>query len=141
MKRLLLIICALILLTGCNKESRIMKKGPHEIAADYFEALYNERDLEKMMALSSQRNKELIEHYGNASSVARYMYNMSFDQVQVSAERPTGIVYMNRNNTVRIQVAFTGFNGTSRVDELREVVMIEEAGEWRLERVLDSPYM
>ena len=141
MKKLLLILCALVLVTACNNEPRIMKKGPHEIAADYFEALYNERDLEKMMALSSQRNKELIEHYGNASSVARYMYNMSFDQVQVSAERPTGIVYMNRNNTVRIQVAFTGFNGPDRVDELREVVMIEEAGEWRLERVLDSPYM
>lgn len=129
-----------VLLTACDTPAALTKKGPHEIATAYFNALYNERNLNRAIELSSHRNRELIEHYGNTVSVGRYMYNMSFDQVDVTAERPTGIVYMNRNNTVRIQVAFSGYNGTDRYDEVREVVMIDQEGEWRLERVLDSPY-
>lgn len=138
--RFIIILSLIFTIAGCDTATEISKKGPHEVAIAYFEALYNDRDLEKVMELSSLRNRELIEHYGNTVSIGRYMYNMSFDQVDITAERPTGIVYMNRDNTVRLQVAFTGYNGTDRYDEVREVVMIDQEGEWRLERVLDSPY-
>lgn len=114
--------------------------SPSEVAAQFFEALYNERDMDRVISLASESHQRLLERYGTPSAVGRYMYNLSYDSVQVSAERPTGAVYGTQADTIRLQVALTGMSQGRRNDSLREVVLIQEDGRWKLDRVLDSPY-
>lgn len=138
MKLIIIIALALLVVTACDDPIRI--DPPHAVAADYFDALYNQRDLEKAISLSSEANARMLNHYGTVTTVGHYMYNMRFEHVDIRAERPTGITYLNNADSVRIRVAFTGYTQGRRIDELREVILVSENGHWRVDRLLDAPY-
>src|SRR5690554_4147811 len=132
------VIILSLLLTAC--EPQVKTDRPHVVAANYFDALYNDRSLEQAKALSTEHNQEMLDHFGTISTVGHYRYNMSFDSVEVRSERPTGIRYLGETETVRIRVAFSGYFNGERVYELREVVVMRVDKEWRVDRLLDAPY-
>lgn len=131
---LMVLLSAII---GCSEEKN--ETEAHEQAEAFFNALYNERNMDKVAKLASEDYRRVLTHYGAPSSIGRYLYNMNFDEVEIVADRRGISLYQNRADTARLQVSFTGTQGGRKRESLREVVMIKENGNWRIDRVLEGP--
>lgn len=124
-------------MAGCAEEQN--ETEAHEQAEAFFNALYVERDMDKVIELASEDYRRVLAHYGATSSIGRHLYNMNFDEVEVMADRRGISLYQNRADTARVQVSFAGTQGGQRRESLRDVVMVREDGDWRIDRVLDGP--
>lgn len=129
---------ALLLMVGCSKDPQIT--SPNEVVESYFKALYNERDFAKALSFASAHHQTLLNSYGTPASVGRYLYNMSYEHIDIQAERPSGVTYMNNPNSLRISVLITGYSQGQRADELFEVIVVFEDEGWKVDWKLDSPY-
>src|SRR5690554_2049762 len=134
----LAMLVALLLVAACSKEPVVT--APNEVVVKYLDALYNERDFDKALSLASEHHQMLLNNHGTTSTVGRYLYNMSFEQAIIQAERPSGMTYRNNANSLRIDVAISGFSHGKRFDEVREVIVVFEEGRWKVDRMIDSPY-
>jgi len=110
---------------------------PEERAREFFDALYNQRNVEEAARLSTERYSELLLHYGNVTSIGRYMYNLNFDQVEITAARSTVPLYRDQADSARVIITFNGMHNGYRLQDLREVVLLRENGSWRMDRMLD----
>lgn len=130
-------ICwAAVMLSACDNRIE-MGPDPHEIAIEFFDLFYNERDLDGALALASKEYRPILERYGTINAISRYMFNMNFDEVMIEADRQGVQLYREQADTARVQVSFAGVRGNSRQDTLRDVVMVREGSRWRVSRVID----
>jgi hypothetical protein len=132
-------IIAAGLLVGCSGDDTPAPPEAHEQAVAFFNALYNDRDMEEAISLASEEHQEVLTYYGVPSSIGRYLYNMNFDQVVIEADSKGMSLYRDRNDTARVQLSFTGSLHNERRETVRDVVMVREDGDWRLDRVLSNP--
>ncbi|MGX5914241.1 hypothetical protein ACR0ST_05860 [Aliidiomarina sp. Khilg15.8] len=133
------LVMAVGVLSGCSNDDQPAPPEAHEQAVAFFHALYNERDMERVKELASEEHREVLAYYGVPSSIGRYLYNMNFDQVEVEADSSGMSLYRDRSDTARVQLNFTGTRHNQRHETLRDVVMVREGGDWRLDRVLNNP--
>lgn len=127
-----------MLLTGCQEEPHI--ETPSEVVVKHFEALYNQDDLEVAMSYASSRHRKLMQSYGTPRSVGRYLYNMSYEDVEINVQAPMHSAKQNSQDDLRLNVAIVGFNGEQHFENIRIAVMTLEEGRWKLERLLSTPY-
>lgn len=131
----LLLVSMLATLSACMKPINVGAEA-HEVAIEYFERFYNQRDLQGALALASVEYRPTLERYGSTRAIGRYLYNMNFDEVSIEADRQGVELYRNQADTARVKLSFSGQQREQRVETLRNVVMVRENGEWRLARVL-----
>lgn len=133
-----LFVVALFLLSACDYNP--LDRGPqaHDIAIEFFDRLYNQRDLESALELTSEDYRPVLERYGSIVAIGRYLYGMNYDEVTIEADSQSVQLYRDRAETARVQISFSGRQGQRHVETLRNVVMVQENGEWRLSRVLDT---
>lgn len=132
-------VIAACVLSGCSDDEEAAPPEAHEQAVAFFEALYNERDMEAAVELASEEHQEVLTYYGTPSSIGRYLYNMNFDQVAIEADSNSMSLYRDRSDTARVQLSFTGSLRNDQRETIRDVVMVRENGNWRLDRVLNNP--
>lgn len=132
----LLVVTLLVTLTAC-KDPINEGSEAHEIAIEYFDRLYNQRDLQGALALTSAQYRPTLERYGSITAIGRYLYSMNFDEVSIEADSQGVELYRNQADTARVQLSFSGQQRYQRVETLRNVVMVRENGQWRLARVLE----
>ncbi|RUO44064.1 hypothetical protein CWE15_02495 [Aliidiomarina taiwanensis] len=139
MKNLILIICVTLpFLTGCQEEPHI--ETPSEVVVKHFDALYNQDNFDAAMAYASQRHQKLMQSYGTTRSVGRYLYNMSYDKIEVSVQAPLHPPKRSDTESLRLNLAVTGYKGDKHYENFRIAVMTVEEGRWKLERLLSGPY-
>lgn len=129
-------IWLLLGLAGCDSN---VERGSDadQIAIEFFDRLYNQRNLESAAELASEEYKPLLLRYGTVNAVSRYLYNMNFDQVTVEADRQGIQLYREQSETARVQVSFAGQRNNQRVETLRDVVLVRENNRWRVSRVME----
>lgn len=133
----IILLAAVFLITGCDTND---DTGPeaHDVAIEYFELLYNQRDLPAALELTSNDYRPILERYGSIAAIGSYLYDMNYDQVTIEADEQGIQLYRDQAETARVQLSFSGLQGKRKVETLRNVVMVREDGEWRLSRVLDG---
>ncbi|MCL5049039.1 MAG: hypothetical protein M1473_00625 [Firmicutes bacterium] len=129
-------IWLLLGLAGCDSS---VERGPDadEVAIEFFDRLYNQRNLESAAELASEEYRPLLSRYGTVNAVSRYLYNMNFDQVTIEADRQGIQLYREQSDTARVQVSFSGQRNNQRVETLRDVVLVRENNRWRVSRVME----
>lgn len=129
-------IWLLLGLAGCDSS---VERGPDadEVAIEFFDRLYNQRNLESAAELASEEYKPLLLRYGTVNAVSRYLYNMNFDQVTIEADRQGIQLYREQSDTARVQMSFSGQRNNQRVETLRDVVLVRENNRWRVSRVME----
>ncbi|MCC5880061.1 MAG: hypothetical protein JJU03_09245 [Idiomarina sp.] len=125
------------LLSACGHP---LDTGPQaeDIAIEFFDRLYNQRDLEGALDLTAVEYRPVLERYGSITAIGRYLYSMNYEQVTIEADSQGVQLYRDQSDTARLQLSFSGIQDKRRVETLRNVVMVREDGEWRLARVLDG---
>lgn len=133
----------LLLLVACSEEKPAVNAQwgtPEYIASEFFNAIYNEKDLEKAKHLSTKEYADLMESYATVRQVARTLLNMSFDHVDIRVNRSGGNLREQYEKTAEIALLLTGEHDGKLVTELRVVEMVEKNSRWVVNSVKVDKY-
>lgn len=123
----------LLLLVACGDDKSNVNAQwgtPEYIASEFFLALYNDKDLDKVKQLSTKEYADLMESYGTVRQVGRTLMNMSFDNVEVRVNRSGGNLREQYEDVAEITLLLTGPHDGKQVDEMRVVEMVKRNSRW-----------
>lgn len=126
------------LISGCADEP-LVAPGADERAVEFFDQLYNQRNLDGAAALATPDYAEILLGYGTVNAASRYLYNLHYDQVSIEADPQYIDWYQGRQDMVRVRVNLSGTSTSGRADVIQDVVMARQSGQWYLARVIDPP--
>ncbi|MCA1767378.1 MAG: hypothetical protein LC639_04025 [Idiomarina sp.] len=137
---LLALVAAAVSACSSEEPTDFSNAKPAEVVSLFYNAVYEQDDLEKAKQLSSTRMADLITHYGAVSQVERYVLGRYFDTVEVEVVSDSLTDYLNNSNELRATVIFEGTYDGDNIKDSRDVVLIEEDGRWVVDKILDARY-
>jgi hypothetical protein len=140
---LLLLICSITLLSACGADDS--KKittvdNPEVVALAFFDAIYNERNVEKAASVCSPKLARLILHYRSTGAVARHLFNMSYDKVEMRPESGGVKVREQFKGSANITIYFDGYYQEKRIKEVKRLAIIQRDGKWFIDKILKDPF-
>lgn len=132
------ILPLLLLLSACEEKAppaNAQWGTPEFIATEFFDALYNDKDLEKAKKLSTPKYAALMEAYGTPRQVVRTMFNMPFDAVTISVNRAGQNLREQYEEEAEVTLVFSGPHNGEQVAEMRVVTMTKYKGKWVVQNV------
>lgn len=133
----------LLLLVACSEEKPAVNAQwgtPEYIASEFFNAIYNEKDLEKAKHLSTKEYADLMESYATVRQVARTLLNMSFDHVDIRVNRSGGNLREQYEDVAKIDILLTGYHDGKQIDEMRTVELLQVKSKWLVNEVQVDKY-
>ena len=128
----------LLLLNACSDDSPTVNAQwgtPEYIATEFFQALYNDKDLEKAKSLSTKEYAELMQSYGTVRQVGRTLINLSFDHVDIRVNSSGGNLREQYEDEADIELLLTGPHNGKQIDEMRVVEMVKQNSRWVVQSV------
>lgn len=136
-----LLLPLLILLTACDAEEKIAEiDNPELVAVAFFNALYNEKDVEKAASVCSPKLARIIKHYKSPNAVARHMFNMSFDSVIVTPDDSGVKVREQFKDSANVTLYFDGLYQEEKFKNVKRVRLIQVDGYWVIDKILKDPF-
>ncbi|GEK10287.1 hypothetical protein HUZ36_01395 [Pseudoalteromonas sp. McH1-7] len=143
LKQVVVLILAILFLSGCGSDEDAVrgdKDTPGYAATMYFDALYNQKNLNAAMEISTPRHARIMRSYGTASQFARNLVNMQYDEVTIEVDMTNQSLREQYGNTAKINLIFTGQLHGEQVDDMRSVSMVRKKGKWYVDKVLADPF-
>lgn len=135
---LLLLLALPIFLVGCNSEEAEPEASEKEVVISFFNAIYNEKDAKKAIALSSTSFKKELEKYHTANNIARRVFDMRFDSVSLHTSAMKTQIINEYNVQVTMMVQFTGKRNGSSHKDYKKIRLIKENNKWLVDRLLEE---
>jgi hypothetical protein len=137
-----LLACALLVfLQSCGGETPIDEiEDPELVAVAFFDALYNERDVEKAAKVCSPQLARIILHYRSPSEVGRHLFNMSYDTVTIKPDDSGVKVREQFKDSAIVVLYFDGYYDNNRFKDVKRLKMIQRDGKWVLDKILKDPF-
>lgn len=142
MKKLWTVLALVTMLAACSKDEVPLapQSTPSLAAVNFFDALYNQRDLAVAEDFATGEAKELLEHYGSVSSVQRYVMSQYYDDVHLEVDESSVQPFQDSGDRTQLTMMFDGYHNGDRIEEIREIVLIEYKGKWYVQKILDKRY-
>ena len=122
---------------GCNPSSKESDLSEQEVAVAFFEAVYNQKDLQKVLSLSSTNLKTEVKKYKTANHLARKFLNMSFDSVELETSSTNTQILDEYSTQVTLTVLFTGQRDGSIYKDYKKVLVVKENNIWLVDKLLN----
>lgn len=138
-----LLLCATTLLSACGGDDS--KKittvdNPEIVAMAFFDALYNEKNVEKAASVCNTKLARLVLHYRSPSAVGRHLFNMSYDKVEMRPDSGGVKVREQFKDNANITMYFDGYYQENRIKEVKRLAMIQLDGKWYIDKILKDPF-
>ena len=138
-----LLLCSVFLLTACGKEDP--KKittvdNPETVAIAFFDALYNEKNVEKAASVCNPKLARLILHYRSPGAVARHLFNMSYDKVEIKPDSAGVKIREQFKGQANITIYFDGYYQDNRIKDVKRLAIVQRDGKWFIDKVLKDPF-
>lgn len=131
----------IVLLLGCQKEGEIPQgNDPEKVAVAFFEALYNEKDVDKAAKVCSPQLARIVLHYRSPEAVGRHLFNMSYDSVTVTPDDSGVKVREQFKDEAKITLYFEGKYQDSIVKDVKRIYMVQKSGDWLIDKILKDPF-
>ena len=132
-----------IALLGCteadkNKISNV--DNPEVVAIEFFNALYNEQNIKKAASVCSPKLSRIILHYKSPKAVARHLFNMSYDKVEITPDDSGIKVREQFNSSAIITVYFDGYYQDDRLKDVKRLSLIQVDNKWIIDKILKDPF-
>lgn len=140
---LTLLLCSLTLLTACgedNSKKITTVDNPELVAIAFFDALYNEKNVEKAASVCNPKLARLILHYRSPGAVARHLFNMSYDKVEIKPDSAGVKVREQFKDNANITIYFDGYYQNNRMKDVKRLAIIQRDGKWFIDKVLKDPF-
>ncbi|UJF23410.1 DUF4878 domain-containing protein [Shewanella sp. OMA3-2] len=131
-------IFSFIALLGCEK---IIEKGeapqtPESVTLNFFEAIYNDRDVSKALPYVTPELREVLQHYHIASSVQRHVLGLSMTKVNMSIDEIDIDFFRKFTDEVTIIVKMEGLKGGRPWVDDRTLRLKKEGNKWIIVEVI-----
>lgn len=138
----ILLIPLLLLLSACgNNEDEISEiENPEKVAVAFFEALYNEKNAKKAASVCSPRLARIVMHYKSPSAIARHLFNMSYDNVEIKPDDSGVKVREQFKDAAVITVYFDGYYQNDRIKEVKRLSLVQINDKWVIDKILKDPF-
>jgi hypothetical protein len=134
------VILIFVLLFGCSKQEKPESvETASQVAIAFFDALYNQKNLDKAMALSSPDFAKKLHRHRTAKQVAIRVCNMSYDSVKIEAGLGDSQVRDEFNKTGHLTLLFNGKRREKIFNELKKIRLIKVGEIWLVDGLLADP--
>lgn len=106
----------------------------------FYQAIYRDDQLELAKQFASDRMDGLLEHYATIKNVERYVLGRYYDKVELTIDKDSLVPYLNNQQEIRATVMFDGQYKGDNIKDSRDVVLVLEEGQWRVDQILDPRY-
>ncbi|MEW6983140.1 hypothetical protein AAD001_10875 [Colwelliaceae bacterium 6471] len=134
--QLLFILSILFLGFGCKETKTELSE--QQVTVAFFDAIYNEKDLNKAIALSTENFKNEMKKYQTARNFARRLLNLYFDSVQIDAQKFDTQVIDEFNSKTTMTVLFTGERNGRLHKDIKKIILLKKGDAWLVDQVLDN---
>jgi len=134
---LLLSLFSMMYLTvGCKEEIKYPSES--EVTIAFFDAVYNQKDLNRVLSLSSKSFAQEIQKYKTLNNFSRRALSLSFDSVTMETQKSNTKVIDEFNVQVVIKVMLTGLRNERIYKEVRKVQLIKNNNTWLVDKLLKN---
>ncbi len=139
--RYLILITAFIL-TGCESDKNKITKvdNPEHVAVAFFNALYNEKDVKKAALVCNPKLARLLLHYQTPQAVARHLFNMSYDKVEIKPDDSGVKLREQFKGSAVITIYFDGYYQDERLKNVKRLSILQRDGKWYIDKILKDPF-
>lgn len=141
-----LLLSVTLLLSACEPSSENIPafanpNTPEYRAISFFEAIYNQQDLERALSFTTESHGRIIRSYGTVKGYARYVLNLQFDPgVELKIDRTLSQVETDMSTTTSVNILFSGSYFGEKINDLREVKFELVKGKWKIAKIAGDPY-
>lgn len=139
----ILLLFTLFFISACdNSEKEITKiNNPELVAIAFFDALYNQKDVEKAASVCDPKIARLIHHYRSPQAVARHLFNMSYDSVKIQPD-DTGVKLRKQfKNKATITLYFDGYYQDNHLKDVKRISLVQTSdGKWIINKLMKDPF-
>ena len=143
-KTLPLVIFLIFFISACSGGEEDISEidNPKLVAVAFFEAIYNEKDINKAASVSAPKLSRLLLHYKTSQSVAKHMFNMSFEKVILIRPDDTGVKIRERfKDKAIVTVYIEGYYEDSLIKNVKRLSLIQnDDGQWVIDEILKDPF-
>jgi hypothetical protein len=139
----ILLLILIFFLSACGGEDEIKDiDNPKLVTIAFFEALYNEKDINKAASVCSPKLARLLLHYKTPQSVARHLFNMSYDNVTAVQPDATGIKIRELfKDKALVTVYISGYFDGKLMRNAKSLSLIQDDDDrWVIDEVLKDPF-
>ena len=133
-----LVLC--LFLSACGDDTKTLGDTPGDTATTYFDALYNQQDLQKASTMATPNLTRIMKSYGTAKQFSRNLVNMQYDEVTIEVDMTNMSVREQYGDNAKINLIFTGYLNGDKIDEMRSVKMLRKKGKWYIDKIVADPY-
>lgn len=138
-----LILINLFIVSACgdSREKITEIDNPELVAVAFFNALYNEKDVQKASSVCSPKLARLILHYRSSQAVARHLFNMSYDKVNIKPDDSGVKIRKQFKNKAKITLYFDGYYQDNQLKDVKRISLIQtKGGKWVINEILKDPF-
>jgi hypothetical protein len=136
------VLTLLIAISGCSQEEDPISEldNPELVTVAFFNALYNEKDIKKAASVCSPKLARILIHYKSPQAVARHLFNMSYDKVEISPD-DTGVKVREQfKNKAVITVYFDGVYQDDKFKDVKRLSLVQLDDKWVIDKILKDPF-
>lgn len=131
-----------VLITGCieDKNDITVLDNPELVTIAFFDALYNENNIEKAASVCNPSLARIILHYKSTQAVGRHLFNMQFDKVNITPENTGVKVREQFKGSATITVYLDGTYRDNKVKDVKRLSLIQIDNKWVINKILKDPF-
>lgn len=134
--KLFLIFSIIFLGCGCSPQKN--EPSEEKVTIAFFDAIYNKKDLNSAIALSSASFKKEVQKYKTARNFSRRLLNLSFDSVEIETQKSNTQVIDEHNTKITMTVLFTGKRNDRIYKDVKKILLINEGDAWLVDKLLNK---
>lgn len=141
-KKFSIVVLIALVVCSCSSDTEEIEDAAASaegVGVAFFDALYNQNDLNKTMALCTPSFAKEINKYGTTKNAARRLFNMSFDSVRIDSALGDFKVREDFVNSGGLTFLFTGIRNGKTYKDLKSIKLIKKGNAWLVDEVLKDP--
>jgi hypothetical protein len=122
-----LIVMTLFFVSACGSGDDEITNidNPELVAVAFFDALYNEKNVQKAASVCDPKLARLILHYKSSGAVARHLFNMSYDKVTIKPDDSGVKLRKQFNKKAKITLYFNGYYQDNHLKDVKRISLIQ----------------
>lgn len=117
-------------LSGCEKQATA-----EEVAIQFFQAIYVDKDVDKAKQLSMPALQELLTHYHTARMVQRHVIGLTMNDPVFDIANSTSDFLKKVSTEVVVKVRFRGNFDGSTVEDDRSLLLVKNGLNWQVKEI------
>jgi hypothetical protein len=92
------------------------------------------------VSVCSPRLSRIILHYQSPNAVARHLFNMSYDKVDITPDDSGVKVREQFKNSAVITLYFDGYYQNDRIKDVKRLLLVQIDNKWIIDKKLKDPF-